>query len=462
MIKDRRQADDDVDILDDEERPGYWLLPEPPCLALSGALDPDPASPAGIRLAEEIRNDHEMLKRRNQEGEETKVLSTAAVEEEAMQQPQYIGCEHPFCYGGVESAVMKNCKDEEKKALMRVELAGIGIEYGDNAALERGFPRFFELYIKLFTTRDSAFHGLYGIYGSDTNKGMGAPGSLPTDNNLTAARKLYNDLIREQDPTFKLPNKPDLMPEVWEKVERLMTGNPKVTKCRAHGCTKHFDSNRGELVCSEKCKEKHQAANGGLVCTTCAKPIVKRHPDRYAIGQAFYNPEDRSWYPAGLLEMSETEIRAEFAFGESRRNSVNSADPCDERVAFVMETKRKKNPIMFCSGECEGAWRDKLICKKCGWEEGKDEGACKQGGKKRKSGKGGKGGMGGMGVDRTPDAPDAVTRSLQKSFPNLDELPKSSSSTEFERFTKAKLWKQQKSCAQCTGFMLPRMPVRVA
>ena len=370
---------------------------------------------------------------------------------------------HAVNYARPEAAEMKQYDVGLKEAVMAHTLQERGIKVwwpgASEVDIQRMLPCFVDLYIELFgacytnmgnliskyaepmferfvcnaaTARTAGVSGVSGMSGKTTVGSCGNVGQMG----------------------YKLPKMTHLLPEVWEHLERLIKGDPTIMKCRA--CEKQFSSISGELLCSERCKEKHKAANAGLVCTTCMMPIVKRHPDRYAIGQAFYNPEDRSWYPAGLLEMSETEIRAEFPIGESKRNSVNSADPCEERVAFVMETKRKKNPIIFCNCECEEKWRSKLICRACGWEAGKDEGACKKGGKKREGGKGG------MGADRTPDAPDAVTRSPQKPFPNLDELPKSSSSTEFERFAKAKLWKQKQSCAKCAGLMLPRMPVRVA
>ena len=67
----------------------------------------------------------------------------------------------------------------------------------------------------------------------------------------------------------------------------------------------------------------------------------------------FFNPEAPAWHHIDLLEKSTEEIQALFP------NRPDGAD-------FVLETKHKRNPIMFCSRRCEGKWMGELLCSRCG------------------------------------------------------------------------------------------------
>ena len=87
---------------------------------------------------------------------------------------------------------------------------------------------------------------------------------------------MFEQFVQEHDASFKLPKMTALEPEVWEHVERLITGNGKISKCRC--CAKKFECLRGELVCSEKCRKKQQAEHKGFVCAACAKPILPSFP----------------------------------------------------------------------------------------------------------------------------------------------------------------------------------------
>ena len=57
----------------------------------------------------------------------------------------------------------------------------------------------------------------------------------------TFADLMFERLMRELSCTqFKLPKMTAQLPEVWKRLNRHLTGNPKVTKCR--GCLNKFDT----------------------------------------------------------------------------------------------------------------------------------------------------------------------------------------------------------------------------
>ena len=93
---------------------------------------------------------------------------------------------------------MKNIKKDQKIALLRVRLVGRGVitkQVSD-------YPSFVQVYKDVFVD-----------------------GKM-TDNHVTATREIFEELVREHDPTFKLPSKPTLPPEVWEQLERIIKEPP--------------------------------------------------------------------------------------------------------------------------------------------------------------------------------------------------------------------------------------------
>ena len=60
--------------------------------------------------------------------------------------------------------------------------------------------------------------------------------------------KLVSSAQREAGhaDVFALPKMVNLEPAVWDHLERLITANPVITKCRS--CGKKFDAKRGELL----------------------------------------------------------------------------------------------------------------------------------------------------------------------------------------------------------------------
>ena len=174
----------------------------------------------------------------------------------------------------------------------------------------------------------------------------GAKGSC-TRNLLASARQMYDALVRERDASFNLSSLSKLEPEVWEQIERIITGDPAITKCRE--CLKKFSSKYGEVTCSKQCKERHQAAQEGMMCHMCSKTCTRR---------MFYNPADKSFYHRDLLEQSEEEL--------TRQHRPGIAN-------FLIATKRKQNPIMFCSVGCEDKYFGRVVCVQCGDDEATTE-----------------------------------------------------------------------------------------
>ena len=130
--------------------------------------------------------------------------------------------------------------------------------------------------------------------------------------------------MQEQDPSFKLPKMADFAPEVWEKLERTITDNQKITKCRA--CHKKFDNTNGAVTCSKRCREKHQATQKGMIGHVCAKACSRKE---------FYDPATELWYRTELLGQSEGDFGASFA---GRLDIAKS----------LIGTKRQQNPIILC------------------------------------------------------------------------------------------------------------------
>ena len=170
---------------------------------------------------------------------------------------------------------------------------------------------------------------------------------------LTAARQMYEGLAQERDPTFKLPKMVDLVPEVWEHLERTVTGNQAITKCRA--CGKKFDSQHGEVVCSKKCEEKHQAAQDGLVCQICSQACPRK--------KMFYDPVNELWYPTELLQREYSGEDPEKRWEEAMKRLFPDQP---DVVKFLIDTKRQKNPVIFCSETCEQKYFHQSICQRCG------------------------------------------------------------------------------------------------
>ncbi|MDA8609402.1 hypothetical protein N9L19_00645 [bacterium] len=290
---------------------------EPPFVA-------DPESPAAVKLAEEIWRDTVAEKSRQARREAHERELDAQLEEgQRKLRPEYCGCSHPFKYGGVEVSEMKKPSVHEQVGLIKEELRDrkVLLNPGDFSKL----PQFLNVYVELF----------------------GGPGKRG-DNVVKAAKEIYEKITGETVPeTSKL----DL--EVREKVERITSGDPTLTRCRT--CTKKFQTKSGEVVCSETCRKKHQSKNDGLVCQGCAKPIERRGSN-----QMFYNPGSRAWHFLDILEKSTEEIVASFPPNTGMAN-------------FVLETKKEKDPIIFCSKKCEKSWMGKLSCNQCGGLDGKTE-----------------------------------------------------------------------------------------
>lgn len=393
----------------------------------------EPKSPALVRLLKDIAEDERNLRKRARTSCENECQKNETF-------PSRETLKHPFLFDGVETAEMKqyDSRQIEEAMLHKLKERSIKLWWPGASPLniQSQLPAFLDLYKELFGDCHAGDQGMTNMINKKVR---------PLFEKL-ASNELRQAGLQEN---FKLPQMTDLEPVVWDHLERVIKGNPKITKCRA--CAKHFNTKLGEVVCSEQCRTKHQAAHNGLVCATCANPIVKKHIDRYSFNQVFYNPGDNNWYPAELLDLTESEIIAVLRPGASKMGGSLDAVPeaiqgihdGEKRIAFVMATRMKKNPIMFCSGECEGVWRNRLICKECGWEAGKDgDKECRFA----------------VGRGRDAEAVNTNSRTHDKVLvPNLDDIPKSSSSTEFERFSKAKKWKQRQSCAQCEGFMLPRI-----
>ena len=106
----------------------------------------------------------------------------------------------------------------------------------------------------------------------------------------------------------------------------------------------------------------------------------------------FFNPEARVWHDADVLEKTANEIRK----------------TCPQEAEFILDTQKKRNPIMFCSGKCEDSWMKTLVCVKCDGLESKTE-----------------------------------------PFPNIDDVGG-------EAWYLKDDWQLNTSCASCAGFMAPR------
>ena len=79
------------------------------------------------------------------------------------------------------------------------------------------------------------------MYG-DCHKGKDGMKHMVDKNVRPLFEKLVSCAQREAGcaDTFVLPKMIDLEPAVWEHLERLIKGNPKLTKCR--NCSKHFNN----------------------------------------------------------------------------------------------------------------------------------------------------------------------------------------------------------------------------
>lgn len=302
----------------------YWLLPDPSPRPI---FVPDPESPAQVRFAEEIWADQQALDKRNSPGEEEQDYLDARARAHEETLPKYLGRAHPFNSGGVKSVAMKKYSVHQQLDIMRLQLEEQSLNIGDGDQAQLAFPTFLEIYVELF--------------GSLQN----STGATRTRNTLAAARRLFESLVQEHDPPFKLPKMSGLEPSVWEQLERIITGDPAVTKCRV--CAKKFESKLGEVTCSEKCKQNRQSASDGRVCHVCSRPSSKKH---------FYDTIRKSFWPAEYLNLSDDEIDTGFANQPETRR-------------FLLDTKQQKNPIMFCSQVCEANFFAKVVCVNCGGEE---------------------------------------------------------------------------------------------
>lgn len=317
-IKDEQRRDEHMSqgsdgTARDPEPAGYEFLPHLPVGPWSGTPNPDPDSPAAILLAKEIWSEQDAARRGHISTEQD------TDESEKHTSTQYLGKSSDFVYGGVEAAEMKNIKKDQKIALLRVRL----VERGVTTKQVSDYPSFVQLYKDVFVE-----------------------GKM-TDNNVAATREIFEQLVREHDPTFKLPQKPNLSPEVWERLERIIKENPKITKCRARGCPSDFVSKHGELVCSEKCKKKYKMEQKGMTCHMCSKACKSKE---------FYCPEVDLYVKIDLLDRSEEELGALLA---------NTPD----LAKAVIATKRNQDPIIFCSDKCNQKYSSQVVCVSCGSDE---------------------------------------------------------------------------------------------
>ena len=293
------------------------------------SFDAEPDSPAAVRFAEQLWIEAEENKTQQARREAESLECDAKVEEERQKaRPGYCGSTHPFMYGGVEVSEMKKQSVIEQAGLMKMELRDRNIKLlrGDFSTV----PQFLDVFQELF--------------------GSSFSGRKASENLIQSARHIYNMITGVQIPeTSKL----DL--SIREHIERMISGDPSITRCRS--CQKKFKSRSREVVCSEACRTKHTATNAGLVCKVCASAIVKR---RNHSRLWFFNPSARYWHGIDMLEMSREAITASFP-------------EHPEYAAFVLETQRKRDPIMFCSRDCERSWMETLICQSCGGADGSKE-----------------------------------------------------------------------------------------
>ena len=105
-----------------------WLSPSVP---YRPNLNPDPESPAAVSLANEIWAEQESSEQIRLEGEESASITAARATEYEKSWPTYIGCAHPFCYGGLESVKMKKYSADQQLELIRMQLRERGVSVGE-------------------------------------------------------------------------------------------------------------------------------------------------------------------------------------------------------------------------------------------------------------------------------------------------------------------------------------------
>ena len=239
---------------------------------------------------------------------------------------------HDINFAPPEAAEMKQYGVDQKEAVVKHTLAQRAVRLwwpgasGDD--VQRMLPSFVELYIELFGACYTCMANLIRKF----------------------AEPMFERLVSELSGTqFKLPKMTAQLPEVWERLERHLTGNPKVTKCRA--CLKKFDTQQGEVVCSETCAASNRATHNGLVCRVCGSVVA--NPTLFTVSKS----PAATWYPLAVLEKTDDEILSllprEHAGPIIEENPVL---PCTNHHGRV-DTKREKNPVLFCSEACESAWQ---------------------------------------------------------------------------------------------------------
>ncbi len=291
----------------------------------------EPASPALMRLLKKVGEDRKAAQRRQEMDREL----DRQVEEERAKLNGVLHCsafQHPFEFDGVEAVEMKCDQRDQVRMLLKhtMEERGMQLRWPSREEVLAQFPAFVHLYVELF---GSSFSGPQAM-GNLLNKG---------------ARPMFESFVREFDQAFRMPNMAELEPRVREQLERLLHDDPSITRCR--GCAKQFKSEQGSLACSKKCEKKRREKQRGRVCHICSETCPP--PAR----QEFYNEEEDVWLPTSLLDLSEQELG-----GQSLK---------PQHLEFIRETRENRNPMMFCSDQCEQAWSTQPICATCGepWDD---------------------------------------------------------------------------------------------
>ena len=283
----------------------------------------EPASPALMRLLKKVGVDRKAALRREAMDKEL----DRQLEEERAKLNGVLHCSafrHPFEFDGVEAAEMKrDCEDQVRMLLKHtMEVRGMHLRRPSREEVLAQFPAFVDLYVELFGSKYS--------------------GKQAMDNLLNkCAKPMFEEFVREFDETFRMPNMAELEPRVHEHLKRLLHNDPSITLCRV--CSKPVKSERGSLVCSKKCEAKHRETHQGMVCYVCCKACRRAE---------FYNEEEDVWLPTSLLDMSEQELDGQLLK--------------PQHLEFIRETRRKRNPVMFCGDACERVWSSQPVCATCG------------------------------------------------------------------------------------------------
>ena len=270
---------------------------------------------------------------------------------------------------------MKQYKADQVMAVLRQEMKQRGFRIAESPCQQ--FPEFVNIYNELFGECYSGEQAMTNLI----NK---------------KARPIFESLVQEAcDPSFRLPKMTERDAEVWGKLERMITGNDAVTKCRS--CGKKFNTRAGEATCSDKCKSAVRAKEDGMTCHVCSRVCTRRQ---------FYDPNRKLFFPVALLDESDETLDTCFA------NKPEIAQ-------FLMDTRRNKNPIVFCSNRCQDRFFKEVRCTQCGNEEANTI-----------------------------------------SFPNLDALTwgRGRQSKDFESRADTQDWALKSSCKSCGAGMAMRHP----